>query len=108
MSARTRPNRLRFAFAAALLTLAVLPPFLLAHPVPRRCHDRVIVVRLTPTTAFVKYRLDVDYLTVVFDDLAAFGDEIDLSKVTTKEAVYEAFLRCYAPVLGQRLGARLD
>jgi ABC-type nickel/cobalt efflux system permease component RcnA len=109
MMARALPSRWRFAFfVASALALTLPTSSAFAHPVPRRCHDRTIIVRLTAAAAVVHYRLDVDYLTIIYDDLPAFGDEIDLPKLTTKEAVHEAFLRCYAPVLAQRLNARLD
>lgn len=102
------PGRLRLPSIAGAFALALLASSASAHPVPRRCHDRTIAVRLSAEAAVVHYRLDVDYLTIVFDDLPAFGDEIDVSKLTTKEAVHEAFLRCYAPVLAQRLRGTLD
>jgi hypothetical protein len=99
----------RFALAACALALALFPnASAFAHPVPRKCHDRTITVCLSGAAAVIHYRLDVDYFTAIYDDLAAFADEIDLPKLTTKEAVHDAFLRCYAPVLGRRLRARLD
>src|SRR5947208_3553333 len=52
-----------------------------AHPVPRRSHDRTIVVRLSPDSVVVDYRLEVDEFTVVFDDLPALADQVDLSKL---------------------------
>jgi hypothetical protein len=52
-----------------------------AHPVPRRRHDRTISVRLGPDAILVHYRLEVDEFTVVFDDLPALGDRLDLTKL---------------------------
>jgi ABC-type nickel/cobalt efflux system permease component RcnA len=79
-----------------------------AHPVPRRCHDRTITVRITPVAILVDYRLDVDEFTVVFDDLPALGDQVDLTKLHKPQEFYEAFARSYAPILAANLVARLD
>ncbi len=79
-----------------------------AHPVPRRCHDRTIVVRLSADLIVVDYRLEVDEFTVVFDDLPALGDRVELSKLRKPQEFYEAFTRCYAPILAANLVAKLD
>jgi ABC-type nickel/cobalt efflux system permease component RcnA len=78
------------------------------HPVPRRAHDRTIVVRLAPDKVIVDYRLEVDELTVVYEDLPAFSDQIDLTRFTKPEEFYEAFTQCYAPVLAGNLVAKVD
>ena len=74
-----------------------------AHPVPRRAHDRTVVVRLQPDKVIVDYRLEVDEFTVVYDDLPAFSDQIDLTRLTNPDEFYDAFTRCYAPVLAGNL-----
>ena len=74
-----------------------------AHPVPRRAHDRTIVVRLQPDKVIVEYRLEVDEFTVVYDDLPAFSDQIDLTRLTKPDEFYDPFTRCYAPVLAGNL-----
>lgn len=79
-----------------------------AHPVPRRCHDRTIVIRLSPEEVAVDYRLEVDEFTVVFDDLPALGDRVELSKLRKPQEFYDSFTRCYAPILAANLVARLD
>jgi hypothetical protein len=79
-----------------------------AHPVPRRCHDRTLVVHLGPDAITVDYRLEVDEFTVVFDDLPALGDQVDLTKLRQPHEFYESFTRCYAPILGANLIAKLD
>jgi ABC-type nickel/cobalt efflux system permease component RcnA len=79
-----------------------------AHPVPRRSHDRVITVRLTPEAVLVDYHLELDEWTVVFVDLPAVNDQVDLSKLTQPKEFYEAFTRVYAPILADNLLARLD
>ncbi|HLJ97424.1 MAG TPA: hypothetical protein VKU02_29970 [Gemmataceae bacterium] len=91
----------------ALLFLVHAQP-LQAHPVPRRCHDRTILVRLKPDEIVVEYRLEVDEFTVVFDDLPALGDQVELSKLHKPQEFYESFTRCYAPILAANLGAKLD
>ncbi len=79
-----------------------------AHPVPQKAHDRTIVIRLTKDAVIVDYRLEVNEFTVVYDDLPAFGDQIDLTKLTKPAEFYEAFVRCYAPILADNLLARVD
>jgi ABC-type nickel/cobalt efflux system permease component RcnA len=91
----------------SILFLAPLPD-VRAHPVPRRVHDRTIVVKLGPGKVIVAYRLEVDEFTVVYDDLPAFSDQIDLAKLTKPDDFYDAFTRCYAPVLAGNLIAKLD
>lgn len=81
---------------------------LIAHPVPRRCHDRTITVRLAPDAILVNYRLEVDEFTVVFDDLPALGDQVDLTRLHKPQEFYEAFARSYGPILAGNLVARLD
>src|SRR5712692_9465143 len=78
------------------------------HPVPRRAHDRTIVVRLGPDKLTVDYRLEVDEFTVVYEDLPAFSDQIDLSRLSKPDEFYEAFVRCYAPVLAGNLVVSVD
>jgi ABC-type nickel/cobalt efflux system permease component RcnA len=79
-----------------------------AHPVPRRTHDRVITVRLTPEAVLVDYHLELDEWTVVFVDLPAVNDQVDLTRLTQPKEFYEAFTRVYAPILADNLLARLD
>jgi ABC-type nickel/cobalt efflux system permease component RcnA len=85
-----------------------------AHPVPRRSHDRTIQVRLTadpPTgqvVVVVDYRLEVDEWTVVYVDLPAFSDQVDLTRLAKPRDFYEAFTRCYAPILADNLLATVD
>jgi ABC-type nickel/cobalt efflux system permease component RcnA len=79
-----------------------------AHPVPRRSHDRTILVHLGTEAIVVDYRLEVDEFTVVFDDLPALGDQVDLTKLRKPQEFYDAFTRCYAPILAANLVARLN
>jgi ABC-type nickel/cobalt efflux system permease component RcnA len=78
------------------------------HPVPRRAHDRTIVARLGPDKVTVDYRLEVDEFTVVYEDLPAFSDQIDLTRLSKPDEFYEAFTHCYAPVLAGNLVAKVD
>jgi nickel/cobalt exporter len=103
------PSPVALFLLLVLLVLFVvrLSP-LQAHPVPRRSHDRTIVVRLSADAITVDYRLEVDEFTVVFDDLPALGDQVELSKLRKPQEFYESFTRCYAPILAANLVARLD
>src|SRR5262249_53896352 len=49
-----------------------------------------------------------DEWTVVFVDLPAVSDKVDLAKLTQPREFYEAFTRCYAPILADNLVATLD
>src|SRR5438128_759059 len=105
----TDPARRVVVLAILLATLGI--PDVQArplHPVPRRAHDRTIVVRLGPDKVTVDYRLEVDEFTVVYEDLPAFSDQIDLTRLSKPDEFYEAFTRCYAPVLASNLVASLD
>ncbi len=104
-----------FNCACALCLLAVCSSFVLGHPVPRSNHDRTILVRLAPDAAgdkvnvTVAYRLEVDELTVVLEDMAPFKDEIDLEKYRDRrDAYYGEFTRLYAPILANNLTAQVD
>ncbi len=104
-------SRARLWLVALLLGTAysVLgTPALHAHPVPKRAHDRVITVRLTPAAVVVDYRLEVDDWTVVFVDLPAVSDQVDLTKLEKPRDFYDAFTRCYGPILADNLIAKLD
>jgi ABC-type nickel/cobalt efflux system permease component RcnA len=107
----SRFTRARACFAIPFVFFALFvvdPGSLQAHPVPRRCHDRTITVRLGSEAILVDYRLEVDEFTVVFDDLPALGDQVDLTKLHKPQEFYEAFARSYAPILAANLVARLD
>lgn len=92
------------------LLFFILWPFSLleAHPVPRRTHDRTLIIRLTQDALVVEYRLEVDPFTVVYEDLPAFDDKVDLAQFTKPADFYEAYTRVYAPVLADSLKITLD
>src|SRR5579872_6140180 len=98
-----RPLRKLLGVLLGVLCVSVVSPAS-AHPVPRSNHDRTIVVRLAldvrsgKVYVTVSYRLEVDELTVVLEDMAPFKDEIDLEKYRDRrEAYYGEFGRLYAP-----------
>jgi ABC-type nickel/cobalt efflux system permease component RcnA len=96
-------------FVACVLSLLLGPAAsAVAHPVPRESHDRDIVVRLSRDAVVVDYHLEVDQWTAYNKDLDAFADQIDVTTLTTPQKVYEAFAKCYAPVLADNLLCRLD
>ncbi len=91
-----------------VLVLALWPTPALGHPVPRGDHDRTIVVRLTPDSqrmlvyVSVSYRLEVDELTVLLEDMPPFRDKIRLDLQTRKPIdVYADFATVFAPILAQ-------
>jgi ABC-type nickel/cobalt efflux system permease component RcnA len=79
-----------------------------AHPVPKRSHDRVIKVRLTAEAVIVDYHLEEDEWTVVFADLPAVDDKVDLDSLKQPKDFYEAFTRVYGPILADNLTSTLD
>src|SRR5262245_6491042 len=84
----------------------------LAHPVPQGDHDRTIEVRLEwdakekETVVLVKYRLEVDEDTVVFDDLKPFKDDVDFRLKGLK--FYAQFTKLYAPIFARNLIAHAN
>jgi ABC-type nickel/cobalt efflux system permease component RcnA len=94
--------------ALILGLLALVPTLAIAHPVPRRSHDRTIVVTLHPDRVVVQYQLDVDPFTIVYDDLPAVDDKVDLTKLKKPADFYDAFARVYAPILADNLDVKLD
>jgi hypothetical protein len=94
--------------------LLIQPAALQAHPVPRKSHDRTILVRVVPNVGraelrvAVEYRLDVDELTVVLDDLPAVADRVDLARLQEADQLYSAYTRAYGPILAANLLATLD
>jgi ABC-type nickel/cobalt efflux system permease component RcnA len=76
--------------------------------VPRQNHDRTIAIRLTGSGLVVDYRLEVDPFTVVYQDLPAVLDRAELAQITSQSELYEAFTRCYAPILADNLVVTLD
>src|SRR5579859_6096022 len=98
----------RLALRLAIIAALAIPSVVSAHPVPRRAHDRTVEVRLEPKRLVVSYRLEVDPFTVVFDDIPAVDDQVDTSKLKKPDDFYEAFTRCYAPILAGNLTASLD
>jgi nickel/cobalt exporter len=79
-----------------------------AHPVPRRSHDRTIEVHLARDAVVVTYRLDVDEWTVVFEDLPAVSDKVDLARLSKPREFYDAYTRSYAPILADNLLATFE
>jgi ABC-type nickel/cobalt efflux system permease component RcnA len=113
LSANAASDMIIRGFVFALIILIAADPGQ-AHPVPRRNHDRTITVRLSVDPAagqvrvIVDYRLEVDPFTVVFDDLPALGDRVNLKKLRTPQEFYETYLASYAPILAANLVASLD
>ena len=101
------PSRNR-CLCGLLLALAWWPaPALRAHPLPQKVYDRTIVVRLTMESVVIEYHLEVDPLTA-YTDLADLVSRDDLASITSREAVYQAFLDGEAPLIANNLCASLD
>src|SRR4051812_20325423 len=108
------PGCVRTGSTCRALALALLAGFWLlavgsaqAHPVPQRNHDRIVVVQLTADAVVVDYHLEVDEFTVVFMDLPALDEKLNLTGLKPRE-IYDRFTELYAPVLAQSLEARLN
>jgi ABC-type nickel/cobalt efflux system permease component RcnA len=97
-----------WTFVPFLVLLLAPGSLATAHPVPRRTYDRTVQVRLTHDAVEVLYRLEVDEWTVVYVDLDAVRDQVDLTKLSGPREFYDAFTRCYSPILASNLTARLD
>jgi ABC-type nickel/cobalt efflux system permease component RcnA len=76
---------------------------LLAHPIPKQNHDRVIEVKLTPDAVVVKYQLEIDEYRAA-QDLT----KEELARIDSPRAISRVFLECAAPILRNNLIARLD
>jgi ABC-type nickel/cobalt efflux system permease component RcnA len=74
--------------------------------VPKKTHDRAIVVRLTSEAVVVDYRLEVDKDTASLELLDTF-DKSEIGELN-KENFYPTFLRVYGPILANNLTATLD
>src|SRR5947209_20589535 len=85
-----------------------------AHPIPRENHDRTIIIRLGgeppsgEVEVSVQYRLEVDDLTVVTQDLQGLADKFDVGRVHPTDELYDAFTPGYAPLIAADLLATLD
>src|SRR5438094_6576002 len=98
-------------YLPVVVLLALAAPRADAHPVPKDHHDRTIVVHLNPTKenkvqVVVDYRLEVDELTILLDDMRPYRDEVDRRLFKNRPlAYYGEFMRIYAPILAARLSA---
>jgi nickel/cobalt transporter (NicO) family protein len=103
---------------AALLVGVLLwlcPAAAFGHPVPRGSHDRTIVVQLTPSplkneiVVAVRYRLEVDELTVALEDMIPFHDRVQRNRSPNNSLdFYDEFTRIYAPIIAGNLLAQVD
>jgi ABC-type nickel/cobalt efflux system permease component RcnA len=101
---------------SAILALLLMAPGLgRAHLVLPDNHDRVIVVHLAADPELgqvvirVEYRLEVNENLAIYTDLPAVADKLDLSEFRAQRGrFFKEFTRCYAPIIGRNLDARLD
>ena len=81
-----------------------------AHPVPRDSHDRFIQVTLLDCSkpglvrVNIVYRLEVDELTVVLEDMRDYRDEVDPALFAKNGLIYYAeYARIYADIIARNL-----
>src|SRR5262249_56467081 len=96
------------SWLVTLVAAVIAPTPAVAHPVPRRSHDRVIEVRLRPNEVAVDFRLEVDEWTVVFVDLPAFLEPSEMKRLTKPAEFYQAYVQRIAPLLADQVYVRLD
>ena len=78
----------------------------MAHPVDLGVYDRTIDIHLSRERITVRYHLELSEQTACLDlDRTDHEEAIRLAK---REEYHEAFLRVFAPILADRLTARLD
>ena len=87
----------------SLLVAFSLANTLLAHPVPRDNRDRTIVVRITPTSLIVDYRLEVDETSLVRELTRE-----EAAKVTSRADLLEIFSKSFGETANRNLDATLD
>lgn len=99
---------------AVIAAAGMFVPAAPAHPVPKENHDRTIRVRLVAAGPGslgieVAYRLEVDELTVVLDDMKPFRGDVDPAAFRGSPlAYYSEYLRIYGPILARQLSATVD
>jgi nickel/cobalt transporter (NicO) family protein len=103
-----RPTHVRWLLPLVVLLCVLCVSVVNSHPVPRRNHDRTIIVRLTGNALVVDYRLELDEFTGVYIDLPAVMERAELAALSSPAEFYQAFMERYAPILGDNLLARLD
>jgi ABC-type nickel/cobalt efflux system permease component RcnA len=94
----------------SLISLAVLPVVataVLAHPLPNLRFDRTVRVRLTATGATVRYTLDVNDWTMVFDSRGLISKE-EIGSLTGQTAFGKKYAEKKALLLADGLAAELD
>ncbi len=78
------------------------------HPVPKENHDRIIEVKLSPSAVRVEYHLEVDEGRAELDVVRLELPPDEFARITSADALRQAFLRHFAPLLASNLDARLD
>lgn len=105
--------RIYMLISASCFLALLLCPAASAHPIPKKQHDRIIVVKLSgkkdgTAEVAVSYRLEVDENTAVWD-MEPFRDQINVGQYQDRRnAYYFEYTRLYAPVLANNLLATFD
>jgi ABC-type nickel/cobalt efflux system permease component RcnA len=114
MSPASREPTVRIAHCVSAALALFFVTTANAHPVPRRSHDRTVMVQLSSdpknegAVVRVNYRLEVDEFTALYEDLLSLSQKIDLSRLASPKEFYETYTQTYAPILAANLIAKLD
>ena len=95
-----------FVSALCLCVSVVSPAF--AHPVPKKNHDRIIDVRLTPDAVVVEYHLEIDGKRAELDLIELELSPSEFASLTSENAVVRTFIAQVGPILAYNLHAQLD
>lgn len=79
----------------------------MAHPVPPRVYDRTVEVRPGVNGIEVDYHLEIDPHTIFFD-VADLVEKEELQEITSKAAMYQAFIDKLAPIVAYNLSTKLN
>jgi ABC-type nickel/cobalt efflux system permease component RcnA len=96
--------------ARSFLALVVLPlvaAAAVAHPLPNLRYDRTVHVRLGPTGATVRYALEANDWTMVFDSRGLIGKE-EIGNLSGQLAFGKKYAEKKAPLIADALKAELD
>ncbi|HET6575616.1 MAG TPA: hypothetical protein VFG68_18595 [Fimbriiglobus sp.] len=94
----------------SLLALALLPlvaATAAAHPLPNMRFDRTVHVRIGPTGATVRYALEVNDWTMVFDSRGLIGKE-EMAGLSNQMAFAKVYAEKKAPLIADMLKLELD
>src|SRR4051812_2365041 len=95
-------------FLLIMLALLLAAPAVPAHPVPAQNHDRTLLVRLTPDTVAITYRLELDATWAKWELSQIAELEGERTRVRDEAEVYALYRRFHTAPIANNLIARLD